>query len=88
MPHDLFTESPYSDLDLIMCRNVLIHFEHHVRESIIMNFLGSLRNRGLLVLGKSEALSEQFSDLFELVEPKSKIYRKKPQEEPYEGGLR
>lgn len=77
--HDLFTASPYSHLDLIMCRNVLIHFEHEVREDIITNFFRSLQDRGLLVLGKSEALSEQLEDLFELVEPRCKIYRKKQQ---------
>jgi len=78
--HDLFTASPYSHLDLIMCRNVLIHFEHEVREDIITNFFRSLQDRGLLVLGKSEALSEPLEDLFELVEPRCKIYRKKQQE--------
>ena len=78
-PHDLFTASPYSHIDLIMCRNVLIHFEHEVREEIITNFFRSLQDRGLLVLGKSEALLEPLEDLFELVEPRCKIYRKKLQ---------
>ncbi len=80
-PHDLFTMSPYSHLDLIMCRNVLIHFEHEVRDEIIMNFFGSLQDRGLLVLGKSEALSGPLEDLFELLEPRCKIYRKKLKED-------
>ncbi len=80
-PHDLFAASPYSHLDLIMCRNVLIHFEHEVREEVVTNFSGSLRDRGLLVLGKSETLSRPLEDLFELVKPTCKIYRKKPQED-------
>lgn len=80
-PHDLFTASPYSHLDLIMCRNVLIHFEHDVRKDVITIFFGSLQDHGLLVLGKSEALSGPLEDLFELVEPRCKIYRKKPQED-------
>jgi two-component system CheB/CheR fusion protein len=80
--HDLFTSSPYSHLDLIMCRNVMIHFEHEVRDEVISNFHESLQDRGLLVLGKSEAMSGPLEDLFELVEPRCKIYRKKVQEEP------
>jgi chemotaxis protein methyltransferase CheR len=80
-PHDLFTVAPYSHLDLIMCRNVLIHFEHEVREEIIMNFHNALQDRGLLVLGKSEALSGPLEDLFDLEEPRCKIYRKKPQDD-------
>jgi len=79
--HDLFTASPYSQLDLIMCRNVMIHFEHEVRDEVITNFHESLQDRGLLVLGKSEALAGPLEDLFELVEPRCKIYRKKVQED-------
>jgi chemotaxis methyl-accepting protein methylase len=75
--HDLFTDSPYSHLDLIMCRNVMIHFGHEVRDEVIGNFHASLREHGLLVLGKSEALAGPLEDLFELVEPRCKIYRKK-----------
>jgi two-component system CheB/CheR fusion protein len=82
MSHDLFTAPPYSHLDLIMCRNVLIHFEHDVRDEIIANFHASLQDRGLFVLGKSEALSGPLEELFELVEPRCKIYRKKVTEEP------
>ncbi len=79
--HDLFAAPPYSHLDLIMCRNVMIHFEHEVRDEVIGNFYESLQDRGLLVLGKSEALTGPLEDLFELVEPRSKIYRKKVQED-------
>jgi chemotaxis methyl-accepting protein methylase len=77
MSHDLFTDPPYSHLDLIMCRNVMIHFEHEVRDEVIGNFHESLQDRGLLVLGKSEALAGPLEELFELVEPRCKIYRKK-----------
>ena len=75
--HDLFTAPPYTQLDLIMCRNVLIHFDHEVRDGIIVDFHGALQERGLLVLGKSEALAGPLEDLFELVEPRCKIYMKK-----------
>jgi len=79
--HDLFTAPLYSHLDLIMCRNVMIHFEHEVRDEVIGNFHESLQDRGLLVLGKSEAMTGPLEDLFELVEPRYKIYRKIVQED-------
>lgn len=79
--HDLFSAPPYSHLDLIMCRNVMIHFEHEVRDEVISNFHESLQDRGLLVLGKSEAMTGPLEDLFELIEPRCKIYRKKEQED-------
>jgi two-component system CheB/CheR fusion protein len=78
--HDIFAAPPYSNLDLIMCRNVMIHFEHMVRDEVIVNFHRSLQGRGLLVLGKSEALTGPLEHLFELVEPRCKIYRKRPEE--------
>jgi two-component system CheB/CheR fusion protein len=78
--HDIFAAPPYSNLDLIMCRNVMIHFEHMVRDEVIVNFHRSLQCRGLLVLGKSEALTGPLEHLFELVEPRCKIYRKRPEE--------
>ena len=75
--HDLFSESPFTMLDIIVCRNVLIHFEHEVRSDVLANFHGSLRDDGYLVLGKSEAMSGPALGLFKLVEPRSKIFRKR-----------
>jgi chemotaxis methyl-accepting protein methylase len=74
--HNLFSPSPFSMLDLIVCRNVLIHFEPDGRGRINKYFYESLRDDGLLMLGKSEALGSDALDLFELVHPRSKIYRK------------
>lgn len=79
--HDLFAAPLYSHLDLIMCRNVMIHFEHEVRDEVIGNFHEALQDHGLLVLGKSEAMTGPLEDLFELVEPRYKIYRKIVQED-------
>ena len=75
--HDLFSEPPFSMLDLVICRNVLIHFDHEVRGDVLANFHGALCDDGFFVLGKSEAMSGPALGLFELVEPRSKIYRKR-----------
>ncbi|MBU8922311.1 MAG: protein-glutamate O-methyltransferase CheR [Bacteroidales bacterium] len=74
--HNLFSPPPFSMFDLIVCRNVLIHFEHEVRGKIVRFFQTSLNNDGLLLLGKSEALSAESLEMFSLVHPRSKIYRK------------
>ncbi len=74
--HNLFSPAPYSMIDLITCRNVLIHFEHDTRGSINHYFHSALTEEGMLVLGKSEALGEEVLDRFEIVHPRSKIYRK------------
>ncbi len=76
MVHDLFSPSPFSMLDLIVCRNVLIHFEHDIRGQVISRFYSALCDEGMLVLGKSEALELNCDHLFEMVEPRSKILKK------------
>ena len=74
--HNLFSPPPFSMFDLIVCRNVLIHFEHDVRGKINRHFHSSLNDDGLLLLGKSEALDTEALERFSLVYPRSKIYRK------------
>ncbi|MBN2069978.1 MAG: protein-glutamate O-methyltransferase CheR [Candidatus Krumholzibacteriota bacterium] len=74
--HDLFSPPPFSLLDLIVCRNVLIHFEHDIRGQVISRFHSALSDEGLLILGKSEALESGSGDQFEIVDPRNKIFRK------------
>lgn len=68
--HDLTQDPPFSKLDLISCRNVLIFFGG-VRRSIIARFHYALNPRGFLVLGPSETES---GGLFTLVADTSHIY--------------
>lgn len=75
--HDLFSPPPFSMLDIIVCRNVLIHFEHSSRSDVLRYFHGALRGDGVLVLGKSEAVAGPALDRFDLVDPRAKTYRKR-----------
>jgi len=75
--HDLFSAVPFSSLDIVLCRNVLIHFDHAVRNGVLARFHESLGDRGLLILGKSEAVTGTALDLFDLVDPRTKMYRKR-----------
>ncbi|MDY6795619.1 MAG: protein-glutamate O-methyltransferase CheR [Actinomycetota bacterium] len=53
---DLMQQPPLCNLDLILCRNVLIYFERSKQHKILNIFNRCLRNGGFLVLGKSEAM--------------------------------
>lgn len=70
-------DDPYfSHIDLVICRNVLIYFDLQAQKKAISRFYQALSARGILALGISESIGS-LSDLFSLVDKKSKIYGKK-----------
>jgi chemotaxis methyl-accepting protein methylase/chemotaxis response regulator CheB/signal transduction histidine kinase len=71
---DLITDPPFSKLDLISCRNVLIYIEPAVQKRILSLFGFALNTGGYLFLGKSEGLA-YMEDLFEPVSTRKRIYR-------------
>ncbi|MEP0908854.1 ATP-binding protein [Leptolyngbya subtilissima ST-M1] len=74
--HDLGSDPPFSNLDLISCRNVLIYLSSALQERIIAIFHYSLNLNGFLVLGASESVKTA-SDLFASVHEAAKIYARK-----------
>jgi two-component system CheB/CheR fusion protein len=73
--HDLTYDPPYSRLDIISCRNVLIYFDLNLQRQVVQSFHYALRPRGLLQVGPSESIGQN-SELFQLVDPRYRIYRK------------
>ncbi|HLD47633.1 MAG TPA: chemotaxis protein CheB, partial [Desulfobaccales bacterium] len=73
---NLIKDPPFSRLDLISCRNVLIYFGPVLQQRVIPIFHFALKPSGFLLLGKSEALGS-FMDLFSLVDKRYKIYAQK-----------
>jgi two-component system CheB/CheR fusion protein len=69
-------DPPFSNMDLISCRNLLIYFGPILQKRAIPTFYYALRPRGYLMLGPSESLGS-FEDLFTLIDKKHKIYQKK-----------
>ena len=69
-------DPPFSNLDLISCRNLLIYFGEELQTRVIPTFHYALRPGGYLLLGGSETLG-RFSDQFEIVDKKNKLYQKK-----------
>ncbi len=73
---NLGNDPPFSNLDLISCRNLLIYLSDPLQKRIMPIFHYSLKPTGFLLLGTSESTG-QYSDLFTLVEKKWKIYARK-----------
>lgn len=74
-PQDLLTDPPFTGLDLITCRNLLIYLEPDAGKRVIYLLHSALRMDGYLFLGKGESLSAQQRG-FEELAPNSHIYRK------------
>lgn len=78
--HNLVTDSVFAEVNLILCRNVLIYFNKNLQHKVHSLFLDSLANGGVLCLGKKENL--QYSTVyhrFSVLDKYQKIYRKKYQ---------
>jgi two-component system CheB/CheR fusion protein len=76
-PHNLLADPPFTQLDLICCRNVLIYLEATSQHRLARLFHYGLRATGYLVLGPSEDIGS-FSDLFAALDKKQRVYAKKP----------
>jgi two-component system CheB/CheR fusion protein len=74
--HNLIKDPPFSRMDLISCRNLLIYFGAELQKKIIPLFHYSLKQDGRLFLGNSEGIGE-FGNLFRSKNQKSKIYQRK-----------
>lgn len=80
--HNLVTDYVFNEFQLICCRNVLIYFNKKLQNQVINLFHSSLSPLGYLALGTKESLI--FTDLvdnFEVISSKSKIYRRKVNEQ-------
>jgi two-component system CheB/CheR fusion protein len=69
-------DPPFSNLDLISCRNLLIYLGPTLQKRVIPTLHYALKPSGYLMLGSSENLGS-FSDHFTLIDKKYKIYQKK-----------
>src|SRR6266849_2122647 len=74
---NLLQDPPFSRIDVISCRNVLIYLGPVLQKRIMPIFHYALRPRGFLMLGSSEGIMGTASDLFELMDRKHKIYCRK-----------
>jgi len=73
---DLIKDPPFSRLDLISCRNLLIYMSGDLQKRLIPLFHFALNPGGILFQGTSETVGE-FGDLFAVLDRKSKLYQRK-----------
>jgi two-component system, chemotaxis family, CheB/CheR fusion protein len=88
-PQDITKDPPFTRLDLLSCRNLLIYLEPDLQNRLVPLFHYSLKPGGILFLGTSETIGK-FVDLFEIEDRKQKIFRAtkvlaSAQEEPWRG---
>ncbi|MCF8226954.1 MAG: PAS domain-containing protein [Bacteroidales bacterium] len=74
--HNILMHPPFTKIDILSCRNLLIYLDSELQEKILRLFYYSLNPNGYMVLGSSETLGNQ-SNLFRVVDSKLKIFRQK-----------
>ncbi len=73
---NIVQDPPFSNIDMVSCRNVLIYFDNSFQDIAIPLFHFSLRNDGFLLLGSSESMG-RFQDLFSSVDQKINLFSKR-----------
>ncbi len=73
-PQNLVMDPPFTKLDLLLCRNLLIYLEPELQRKVLPLFHYSLNPDGVLVLGTSES-ADGFRELFSALPGKNRIYR-------------
>ncbi len=74
-PQNVIKDPPFTKLDILSCRNMLIYMEAELQEKLIVLFNYSLNQGGILVLGTSETLGKKVEG-FEEIDSKLKIYKR------------
>jgi chemotaxis protein methyltransferase CheR len=79
--HDLVTDRPFGEMQVVFCRNVLIYFDRALKQSVLSKLAASLRPGGFLCLGSGERLpvDEQKQGFVEL-DATHRIYRYQPED--------
>lgn len=75
-PHNLLKDPPFSRIDLISCRNLLIYLDSTLQQKVLATFYNSLNQDGYLVLGKSEETGNSPSYFYQ-TDKKNKVFLKK-----------
>ena len=74
--HNVISDPPFANVDIISCRNLLIYLDKDTQEIVIPTFHYALKPSGFLILGKTETIGK-FTDYFKVENNTYKIYSKK-----------
>ncbi len=83
-PHNVINDPPFTRMDIITCRNLLIYFEPEIQKKLLTMFQYSLNPEGILILGNAETLGFQ-NHSFNTIDAKLRLFRKYITEETVEG---
>jgi two-component system CheB/CheR fusion protein len=75
--HDVIEDPPFSRMDLVSCRNLLIYLEPTLQKRLVELFHYALRPGGYLLLGKAETIDAREQELFETVEKTDRLFRRR-----------
>lgn len=75
-PHNLIKDAPFTRLDLISCRNMMIYLQPLAQKKVLSLFHFGLKTGGVLFIGPSETVGE-LADEFDVTDVKWRIYRKR-----------
>jgi two-component system CheB/CheR fusion protein len=84
---NVFNDPPFSRMDLVSCRNVMIYLSQSLQKRVIPIFHYALNPTGFLMLGSTEGLLGAGSELFEMTDKKQKIFRKRLVSSPVSFGF-
>lgn len=76
-PQNVIKDPPFTKLNLLCCRNLLIYMDSPLQKKVMPIFHYSLKDDGVLFLGSSESIG-QFSDIFSPLSKKWRVYKRKP----------
>ena len=74
-PHSVIMDPPFTKLDILSCRNLLIYLAPEIQRKLFPLFHYSLNPNGIMILGNAESIG-QFTGLFSTVSAKSRIYKR------------
>lgn len=75
--HNLVTDHPFNEFQMIMCRNVMIYFDKELQKRVLQLFYDSLSLFGFLCLGSKESLfAHEIKKNFKIVDKENNIYQK------------
>ena len=75
--HDVLKDPPFTKLDLLSCRNLLIYLDAEPQRKLLPLFHYAIKPGGILFLGSSESL-DRHADLFSPIDKKSKLFKRRP----------
>ena len=75
-PQNVLQDPPFSRLDIVSCRNLLIYLEPEVQQRVLSLLHFGLREGGTLFLGSSETTGKNIDEMFEAIDKKNRLFRR------------